>query len=195
MMEHFKLRTKRAFTNLLAGICFLAAMSSCDAEPELSLPPKTQDGRNTLGFKADGKVWVNYGEICNWFVCEENVVDGRLHKNADGSHTLVVAAYYNDKKKSISQQFSLMAKYVNAPGTYQVKREHDNFVSLGIDMSQNNFYQLGSSYGFNLTITRLDTVNHILSGEFSGILQNYNDSTKTISITDGRFDTKLTYGR
>jgi hypothetical protein len=194
MMENFRLCTKRGFANLLAGVCFLAVMNSCQPEPELSLPPKTQEGRNTLGFKADGKVWVNYGEICNWFDCEENVVDGRLHKNADGSHTLVVAAYYNDKKKNISQQFSVMAKYVDAPGTYQVKREHDNFVSLVIDMSQNNFYQLGSS-GFTLTITRLDTVNHILSGEFSGILQNYNDSTKTIPLTDGRFDTKLTYSR
>ncbi len=180
---------------LLSGLLLLAAISSCTKEAEFSLPPKTQDGRNTLGFKADGKVWVNYGEICNWFVCEDNVVEGRLHKNPDGSYTLGVAAYYNDKKKNISQQFSLLAKYVDAAGTYKVKREHDNFVSLVIEMSQNNFYQLGSNSIFNLTITRLDTVNHIISGEFSGTLQNYNDTTKTITIADGRFDTRLTYSR
>jgi len=39
------------------------------------------------------------------------------------------------------------------------------------------------------TITRMDTINHIISGTFSGKLKR-KDGAKEIAITDGRFDIK-----
>ncbi|WP_460878955.1 Riean_0653 family protein [Pontibacter rugosus] len=184
---------KRNLLHLLLCLLFITSISSCDKDSELSLPPVTQDARNNLGFKADGKVWVNQGDICNWSVCDDNVVEGRLHKNQDGSRSLVLSAYYNDKKKNISQQFSLHGRNISAISTYQLKPGQEDNASFVVDMSQNDFYQLGSNSTFTVSITKLDTVNHIVSGQFEGVLEHYSDDTKKMTITDGRFDTKLTY--
>ncbi|AKD04967.1 hypothetical protein POKO110462_12040 [Pontibacter korlensis] len=185
---------RNSLKSLLLGITLLSSISSCDKDSELSLPPATQDGRNTLGFKANGKIWVNHGDICNWSVCEDNVVEGRLHKNVDGSYTLVLQAYYNNKSKNISQLFTLTAYQVSKPGTYTLTDAHEDHTSLVIDSLKNNFYHTGAPDSeMTLRVTRLDTVNHVVSGTFEGRLGHYNDAAKTITITDGRFDTKLTY--
>ena len=185
----------RYFLNLLLLCVLLINTSSCstEPEPELDLPPITQDGRNSLGMKANGKVWVNHGDICNWFSCDDNVVEGRLHKNQDGSRSLILLAFYADKKKNISQQFSLNGKNIKATGTYQLKPGQENHAGLAINMTQNDFYQLGNNSSFTITVTRLDTVNHIVSGQFEGVLEHYSDNTKKMTITEGRFDTKLIY--
>ncbi|MDQ3536276.1 MAG: DUF5025 domain-containing protein, partial [Bacteroidota bacterium] len=44
---------------------------------------------------------------------------------------------------------------------------------------------------FQIRISKLDTTNNILAGEFSGVLFNKVDITDSIIITDGRFDLSL----
>ena len=44
-----------------------------------------------------------------------------------------------------------------------------------------------------VTITRFDTVNHIVSGVFDGVLYMNRDSTKSVNISDGRFDVRYQY--
>lgn len=188
---------RKPILNLLLGLALLTSISSCkEKEPELSLPPITQDGRSTLGFKANGKVWVNYGDICNFLDCVDNFVEGRLHKNTDGTYTLIVRADYNytykDGKKHVSQNFSFGAYNVSKPGVYTLTSVHD-LGSLVIDMNHNDFYHLVNDSKITLNVTRLDTVNNIVSGTFEGVLDHYTDSSKKMTITDGRFDTKLTY--
>ncbi|WP_299986672.1 hypothetical protein [uncultured Pontibacter sp.] len=194
-----KLRSRRMRTIalLLTGIALCAGISSCDKEPEFNLPPVTQNGSNTLGFKANGKVWVNYGQICNFFDCVDNFVEGRLHKNTDGTYTLIVRAEYNykfkDEKKYISQSFSFGAYDVSGPGTYTLTPEQEDMAAMEVDMNQNDFYHLVNDASLTLHLTRLDTVSHIVSGQFEGKLNHYTDASKIMHITDGRFDTKLTY--
>jgi hypothetical protein len=185
--------------NLLIGIALIISISACDNEPEFNLPAATQDGRNTLGLKANGKVWVNYGEICDFLSCVDNYVEGRLHKNTNGTHTLIIRAEYNykfkDKKRYISQTFSFSANNVSKPGTYTLIPTQNDQSYLIVNWSQNDFYHLVKNSKVTLQVTRLDTVNHIVSGQFEGVLDHYSDASKTMTLTDGRFDTKLTYSR
>ncbi|WP_439882120.1 hypothetical protein ACSX1A_02940 [Pontibacter sp. MBLB2868] len=184
---------------LLLGTALVAGISACDNEPEFNLPPITQDGSNTLGFKANGKVWVNYGDMCYNFTCEDNYVEGRLHRNADRTYSLIVRAEYNykfkDEKRYISQSFSFSANNVSKPGTYTLTPAQNDMATMVADMNQNDFYHLVKNSQITLHITRLDTVNHIVSGQFEGVLDHYSNASKTMAITDGRFDTKLTYSR
>lgn len=185
--------------NLLISIALLTSISSCDNEPEFNLPAATQEGRNTLGFKANGKVWVNYGDMCNNFTCEDNYVEGRLHKNADRTYNLIVRAEYNykfkDEKRYISQSFMFSAHNVSKPGTYTLSPLHKNAADMVVNISQNDFYYLVNNAKLTLHLTRLDTINHIVSGQFEGVLDHYTNASKTMAITDGRFDTKLTYSK
>ncbi len=142
-----------------------------------------------------GKVWVNYGDICNWGKCDDNVVEGRLHTYLDNSKGVIIQAYYNDKKKNISQIFQINARNIAGVGTYLLNNEKEESMNLITDGSKNLFYINLQDSDAKLIITLLDTVNHIIAGEFSGKLYSYQDSTTTIDITDGRFDTKLTYSK
>ncbi|PKV75136.1 hypothetical protein [Pontibacter ramchanderi] len=193
----FRYGRMRSVTLLLLGIALCTGLGSCDKEPEFNLPPITQEGRNTLGFKANGKVWVNHGDICNFFDCVDNFVDARLHKNPDGTRSLFVRAEYHysfkDEKKYISQSFSFSAKDVSQPGIYTLTPAHGDMAALEVNMSQNDFYHLVNDAQLTLHVTRLDTVKHIVSGQFEGKLNHYTDGTKTMTISEGRFDTKLTY--
>ena len=60
---------------------------------------------------------------------------------------------------------------------------------------RNDFYHLVNNAKLTLHLTRLDTINHIVSGQFEGVLDHYTDASKTMAITDGRFDTRLTYSK
>ena len=184
---------RRTTASLVLLVLLLWAATACTTAPEPNLPPITEEGRNTLGFKANGKVWVNSGEICNWFDCDENVVEGRLHKYPDGRYGVVVVGFYTNKDKNINQHLSIAVNYVDAPGTYKIKSADNSFMTYLVESSGNNFYQLGDNSNATITITKLDRVNNIISGQFSGTLYNYNDPTQEIQIIDGRFDTKLTY--
>lgn len=175
---------------------FLLFLAACDSDKiDLSLPPKTEEGRNTLGFLSNGHVWVNYGQICNWGKCDENVVAARRHTYPDGSHAVIIEAQYNDPQKGQSQTLQINAQNIKGPGTYLLDASQGDAMNLITDWSKNEFYQLSPNSRAKLVITRLDTVQHIISGEFSGTVYLYPHASAALEITDGRFDTKLTYSQ
>jgi hypothetical protein len=182
------------FKRSLLGLGLLVLLTSCEKDdPSFSLPPKTTEGLNTLGFLADDKVWVNHGEICNLFTCEDNVVTGQLHRYADKSLGVVIQAYYTDKERNINQQFQVHAKNVTGVGNYVLDSEKEESMSYITDWTKQIFYASAKTSQATLIITKLDTVNHIISGEFSGLLYQHENPSGTVHIRDGRFDTKLTY--
>ncbi|MEZ4909490.1 MAG: hypothetical protein R2774_01380 [Saprospiraceae bacterium] len=57
--------SQNLITNIIACLCIIL-ISSCNKDPYQDgtpeLPPITMEGKNTLGFLLDGKVWVPYQE-------------------------------------------------------------------------------------------------------------------------------------
>jgi hypothetical protein len=79
---------------ILAILAVIALLFSCrkdDSAVVFSLPPATQTGSQTFGFKLDGAIWINYGQVCqpNGGSCQENLTgeyfssDGGITINAD----------------------------------------------------------------------------------------------------------------
>ncbi|MCL1933535.1 MAG: hypothetical protein FWF53_06980 [Candidatus Azobacteroides sp.] len=173
-------------TKLIFLISFLAGMisfSSCEKKNFNEMPPETQTGKNTFGCLIDGELFV--GGCC-----------------AIWMQPVIIAEYY-----TVSDKLGIVVwgKMNGTPGAV---------IRIGIDSLQQNSTQkvyfanyipavreecptYSTSDNGICTITKLDTLNKIVSGrfEFAGRCTdsdfNIMDSTEIKQITQGRFDLKL----
>ena len=77
-------------------------------------------------------------------------------------------------------------------GTYELKEMYKNmfeywFDSIGL---QNKTYIIDTLKPQYFEITKLDTIQNIISGVFDLKMKRISDSNDTIQITNGRFDGK-----
>ncbi|KAA9331736.1 DUF6252 family protein [Adhaeribacter soli] len=78
---------------------------------------------------------------------------------------------------------------VISPGTYKLSMYQKQYGSFAID--NNCEYETDSLNTGTLEITRLDSINYIVSGRFSFSVTK--PGCGTVHITDGRFDVKYGY--
>lgn len=153
------------------------------------LPPITQEGKHTIGFKIGDEVIIPKG-----FTGVSNLAvdyDPTLEAGA-----LSISMYNINKKDAIEQFIIIGAKNLNKTGTYPITSPMED---VGIKFTK--FFvntNTGCAYDFrddavkqtgSLKITRLDLSAQIISGTFSVVLAK--SGCDTISIKDGRFDLKL----
>lgn len=155
------------------------------------LPPITQEGKMTIGFKLNGEVLLpkGYTGVSNPTVIYDPSFEG-------GS--LSISMYHIDKKDPDSLRHYLIigAKNLDKTGTYPVTTPMTN---VGIQYTkyfqstntgcEYRFTEDGTKQSGSLTITRLDVSNRIVAGTFSFVLTKA--GCDTISINEGRFDLKL----
>ena len=186
---------KRKFFLIVSLLFFISiTVSNCKKEkPSNTLPPITQTGANTFGCKINGTVWVPYFQ-CAAFTgpCSE-MQTNFIHQNSNSFLPLTFQLLVERSNKvnnegsfyitnlSLGQQPS---RAISALGNI-----YDS-INIGcvfnnVDYSYNGFPGSSQLTGNNFTITKLDTVNRILSGVFNFKLYQWPDS---INVTDGRFD-------
>ena len=157
-------------------------MPSATLPPE-TLPPITQIGANTFGCKINGQVWVPY------YPCEDTWWNGAVE----------LAYNFNSANRNsvLPMSFGMIAENFTDQntltiGTFEAFYGTGNVIdTLDIGFSNNNGYYTPVSGDPNkiFQITKLDTVNKIISGIFSFTLYaSYSDS---IIVTDGRFDFQI----
>ena len=118
-----------------------------------------------------------------------------MDKQPNGSFELSVTADYTILSKTIDQSFGIFTVNTTTPGTYQL----DYKLGRGINFIASRYNQSYKEYDnkfsntCSLTITKLDTINRIIAGTFSGVLYNPTNLGDSIKITDGRFDAQLIY--
>jgi len=169
----------------------LMSMTRCVLEPAppFTLPAPTTEGANTMGLVVDGRTWRNFdGEFGGG-------IDGNLQGRYDrASGYFELNAWL--RAKDISESFGLMLDSLRQPGTHPITYRPEPGASLrgmrtlifrANDSDEPYTTQERGSAG-SITITRLDTVQRIVSGTFSGNLFRSGTRTKSVSITDGRFD-------
>ncbi|GEP98103.1 hypothetical protein [Chitinophaga cymbidii] len=153
------------------------------------LPPITQEGKHTIGFKIGDEVIIPKGftGVSNPTVIYDPTLEG-------GS--LSISMYHINKKDSIEQFLIIGAKNLYKTGTYRIASPMED---VGIKFSKifvNT--NTGCDYNFrdddvkqtgSLKITRLDLSAQIISGTFSVVM--IKSGCDTISIKDGRFDLRL----
>jgi len=167
-------------------ILALAMLFSC--KKELSeLPPATQTGANTFGCKVDGQFWVpaGFGIVPTAAILEaRRSADGELYINAR-----------NFSSSPRETEFEFYIKGVTAAGNYLLNTTTGypgRAVNYGYYVHRrftpDNEWITSADYTGSVTITKIDTVSHFVSGRFSFNAINLYNSPKPLAVTEGRFD-------
>lgn len=199
------MKKKMKFYSVLLIVCtfITASCKKDDTGVVFSLPGKTQAGQNTFGFVLNTSVWTNYGQVCFPFAggCSENLSgifytsDGDIHIRADR------VLYKNGSWNTIENIDLNLTTNFRGLRTYSTLAK--DTIGIGYWFSEKG--QVKKTYllsqtdpTFNITVSKIDTVNKILSGEFSGkLFRRISDTsfatstTDSIILNDGRFDLKL----
>ena len=173
-------------TKLIFLIPFLAGMvsfSSCEKKNFDEMPPETQTGANTFGCLIDGQLFVG-GCCAPWM-------------------TKVLSVTYNSASDQLG--ISIWGKMNGGPaGSISINIDSPKPNSIQ-KFSFANYFPSGladcpnysaSNSGIYI-ITKLDTLNKIVSGRFEFVGRcadwdfNIMDSTMNKEITQGRFDLKF----
>ncbi len=175
---------------------FLVCLSfyACkDDSPSKTLPPFTEEGKNRAGFLIDGEVWIPFAE-CGFYSNPCREISARYGQPSNNANNLSISLtrVNGDKSSSINITFDNL---IYQPGDYT---KDVNVGFRGEEWSGNAgvYSYYGASFGTpapsgSFIITRLDTINQVVSGTFEFPLQESNGSGKVKKITDGRFDFQL----
>lgn len=162
------------------------------AKPEDQLPPATQTGAGTFGCLLNGQPWTPSGNLTtpNFLA----LYDPTYHNG-----NLDVRTYRNIDKLSNKQYLSFGGDSINKVGlyhfitsnTFPMRGPRTVYFSDDNKSSPCNYYNYfpGTTTKGQLTITRLDKQQGIISGTFNFTLSQ--PGCDTIKITQGRFDYKL----
>ena len=172
---------------ILIGCLSLFLLVACNKEVE-ELPAATQTGANTFGAKVDGKIWVpsKFGVL---------PADDLLQARFNAPNSLLIKAK-NFASSPTETEFEIQIAGVTGTGTYLLNTNvtKPTAASYGYYVKRRftpeNEWITSATHTGSVTITKLDTVNKIVSGAFQfNALDLY--STQTLSVTEGRFDIKL----
>lgn len=182
--------------NLNSGLLVLMITILCSSlqckkdktNPPTTLPPITQEGKNTFGCKVDGMVWVPYykcGGTGN--PCGELIVDIRKLFQTPLPVEINIGPGIKYPDNSISS-FSILPS--NGSGIYLVGNKIDSIILRYTKPGSVEYIEIpGMDFNNNFIITKLDTVNKIIAGIFQATL--YRSATDSVKITEGRFDLKF----
>ena len=171
---------------------FCASCKKDQPPPPNILPPITQTGANTFGCKINGQVWVPYYQCDSYCLgCVE-----LAYNILPVYSTSIFPLRFSLKAGKSGNPFSGFLDFSPAPlrGVTNVSYIYalGNVAdSMAIDFSTDAGYFRSLSGDPNkiFQITKLDTVNKIISGIFSFTL--YSSFSDSIVITDGRFDLQI----
>ncbi len=174
----------------LIGCLLLALLLSCNKEVS-ELPPATQTGANTFGANVNGVFWEpkRFG-----IIPADNLLEARRN-----SPTSIIINARNFAAEPDESEFEIMVADVTGPGTYLLNTDVTlpSGSSYGYYVKRRttpyNEWLTSAAYTGSVTITRLDTINKIVSGTFQFNAINIYHDPQPLSVTDGRFDIKMQY--
>lgn len=161
-------------------ISFSCLSLHCKKESELDkLPPATAIGANTFGCLLNGKAWPmgRSGYHYNYVFYENGV----LHIQ----HGIKA----NEHSPVDNEWLSFSTNKIHTTGAYFIPFTYDtDFVSI----NYNDIFYLTGTIGVPngtayITISRLDSLNNIVSGTFDFSIYNQ-EGTKQMKVSSGRFD-------
>jgi len=187
--------------NKLLVAVFILTFFSC--EP-IGLPEITEEGKNTFGMLVNGEVWKRYYEISLMTWGTRNL---KVKYNSSTSD-LSIQVYSSDLNDFVRFYFSdivgtgdyffdcvddKLSCIVESEGYFDCDNDAYFLCSTMFQRNQNtynpeDFFLLLNKNESNLHLTKLDTINKIISGTFSVNL--YNCKGKMLEITNGRFDAR-----
>ncbi|MDQ3683023.1 MAG: DUF6252 family protein [Bacteroidota bacterium] len=171
-------------------ISSLLILISCKKEVD-ELPAVTQTGANTFGARVKGELWIPQGF---GVVPTAAILEARF----SGNNSILINAR-NFSSSPTETEIDIYLQNATKPGTYLLNQTTAHFpnhnASYGYYVERRftptNEWITNNQYTGKVEITRLDTVNNIISGTFEFNAINLYNTPQPISITDGRFDVKI----
>lgn len=174
------------------ALATLLAFSSCQKDniSPNELPPATSTGAETLGFLLDNSGWAPAGRTCGIYGCSDNKVEASSYV-ANGRRQLLLTAARTDGSRQ--ESFILQLDSLPGPGVY---RSNSGGPGATGGETGTKLYFANSREGREyqsqpgtaiITITKVDTVQNIVSGTFEGQLSRL-DGAGTVQVSSGRFD-------
>lgn len=174
---------KKTIIACLAVLLFF----SCKKDVK-ELPAPTQTGANTFGLKLNGTMWVPQGFAG---IPDDNLLKARLLGDV-----LIITAQ-NFSSSPTETQFDIHIKGITGPGTFALNTNtgYPNDLTTYAYHVKRRLTPLeewitSAAQTGSVTVSKLDTAAHIVSGTFQFNAENMTDASKTISVTEGRFDLK-----
>lgn len=155
-----------------------------------TLPPITQTGANTFGCKVDGKIWAPYAK-CGF----GNNPCGEMSANVQGANMPNSSPFNIEltigKESNNELSFFNVSTYGNNNFPITSVGNKIDSISFSFVKSGSIVYRAINGFGINnsFIITKLDTINRIISGIFDITL--YKSLLDSVRITEGRFDLKF----
>ncbi|WGH75364.1 DUF6252 family protein [Tenacibaculum tangerinum] len=169
---------------LLVTITFaLSCCSKDDNDPKEPLPPATQTGAGTFACKVNGQNFIDTSG--GYFNCYYQLIDGAYYFGIGGDDDFNPQnIYILTQKREISQNETL---------SFSEILDGNAYAGCGFSFSPTESYQsyTNSQYTGELTITKLDFTNKIVSGTFWFDIKHPTTGA-TVEIREGRFDTLFT---
>ncbi len=169
---------------LLAGLqCPKDKNDQGNPNAELQLPPITSEGKNTVGCKIDGKIWIPYSK--NQFP----KIMASIDRSANWRFGFW--GYQIDNPTNQKGTIGFYLNYINTDTIFILSNNKYNNIAyyyptdstlLTTDNNLQNYVQIIS----------FDSINQIISGTFSFTTLDTITNEKH-EITDGRFDLRFAY--
>ncbi len=172
---------------ILFTLLFTSLLSCCDKDDNdvnEVLPPATQTGVGTFACKVNGQPFIDTSG--GYFNCYYQLIEGKYHFGIGGSDKVqsLISIVLETKKKQIFEN-----------NTYPLLKNIDGNAWAGSSFNPSSnsqtFATTDENYTGELTITKLDFTNHIVSGTFWYNIKNPY-TNETVEIREGRFDTLFT---
>lgn len=170
-------------------VLVLSSFTSCDKNEDFSvLPAETQSGNNTFGCYVEGKRFFG-GYLVHFGI---SPLYANYYRKLDLLSIHTEGKFENKKQGSMS--IEIFNPKVDIP--LKMSRAKFNYYPQIFPGTSSEFTDFGVFDGGEVIITKLDTINKIVSGRFSMIgkgavdIDNFTGSD-SISITEGRFDLKF----
>lgn len=181
-------------------LVLLLAVMACKKEDgndkQLQMPPATYSGVNSMGCYANEKLMATVGQNPYEF---SNGVYAYVHDKNEGQPDAYLEFTILGISESTNEEIELRLNLDDfKTGTYHLVYSPYNFyvdfpgIHSGCYQGQNTNYYCTDSRDSLVglcTITKLDTVDHIISGTFYFDGGTYVDTT-VMRVTEGRFDAK-----
>lgn len=197
----------KQFTLLLAAtlLLFLTLLSGCEKDPLKpeslpypfnKIPLATQAGLNTFGCVINGEPWKAYEPITYWPLGrirakydEPNYASDHNQRLYIWSQRQIITSDWNSD--SLYSTFSFEFAPIPNVGYYDKNNlEMFEISYCSTRPKPTKTYTLDTLAPFHMYITKLDTVNKIVSGTFEMDLRRTIDTTEVLQVRHGRFDAK-----
>jgi hypothetical protein len=169
-------------------ILIIVLLGACEKDKNplpTELPPITEEGKNTFGCLIENEIYVPEKRRTTWSVPGPQFEPIEFSFPQYPNYTFRVSTIRlvdeDDDLMDAEVEF-MVDSCILKPGKYK-------FSHISV-IYENEAYSSHLIDNDSLIITKIDTINNIISGQFSAILTDVSTYSKFINITKGRFDLK-----